>query len=62
MWSGAVSLHHDHTLNPTWALCLKNPKGTKYWRMKYRIKGKEKLRSYGRFPEVTFEHQFGIMY
>ena len=41
---------------------LINPNGTKYWRMKYRIKGKEKLRSYGRFPEVHLEHQFGIMY
>ena len=34
---------------------LINPNGTKYWRMKYRIKGKEKLRSYGRFPEVPLE-------
>ncbi len=34
---------------------LINPNGKKYWRMKYRIKGKEKLRSYGRFPEVPLE-------
>ena len=34
---------------------LINTNGTKYWRMKYRIKGKEKLRSYGRFPEVPLE-------
>ena len=41
---------------------LIKPNGTKYWRMKYRIKGKEKLRSHGMFPEVPLEHQFGIMY
>ena len=34
---------------------LIKPNGTKYWRMKYRIKGKEKLRSYGRFPEISLD-------
>lgn len=26
------------------------PKGTKYWRLKYRFKGKEKLHSIGEYP------------
>ena len=34
---------------------LIKPNGTKYWRMKYRIKGKEKLRSYGTFPEIPLD-------
>jgi len=32
---------------------LVNPNGSKYWRLKYRIAGKEKLFSIGVYPEVT---------
>ena len=31
---------------------LVNPSGAKWWRMKYRIHGKEKLLSLGTYPEV----------
>ena len=30
--------------------------GAKYWRMKYRIGGKEKLLALGVYPEVTLKH------
>ncbi|WP_174915794.1 Arm DNA-binding domain-containing protein [Burkholderia lata] len=29
------------------------PNGSRYWRMKYRFDGKEKLASFGVYPEVT---------
>jgi len=29
--------------------------GAKYWRMKYRFQGKEKLLSFGVFPEITLK-------
>lgn len=32
---------------------LVNPNGTKYWRLKYRIAGKEKLLALGVYPDVT---------
>ena len=32
---------------------LVQPTGTKYWRMKFRIAGKEKLLSFGVYPEIT---------
>ncbi|UCV01749.1 tyrosine-type recombinase/integrase [Dechloromonas denitrificans] len=31
---------------------LINPKGSKWWRLKYRVAGKEKLLSFGTYPEV----------
>ncbi len=31
---------------------LVHPNGSKYWRMKYRIDGKEKLLALGVYPEV----------
>ncbi len=31
---------------------LVNPNGSKYWRLKYRVDGKEKLLSFGTYPEV----------
>ena len=32
---------------------LVHPSGAKYWRLKYRIAGKEKLRALGVYPEVS---------
>lgn len=32
---------------------LVNPNGSRYWRLKYRLAGKEKLLSIGVFPDVT---------
>lgn len=32
---------------------LVQPTGTKYWRMKFRIAGKEKLLAFGVYPEIT---------
>jgi hypothetical protein len=32
---------------------LIDPKGGKFWRWKYRFKGKEKLMSFGCYPEVS---------
>ena len=32
---------------------LVRPTGSRLWRMKYRFDGKEKLLSFGRYPEVT---------
>ena len=32
---------------------LVRPTGSRLWRMKYRFNGKEKLLSFGRYPEVT---------
>lgn len=32
---------------------LVNPTGSKYWRLKYRVAGKEKLLSVGVYPDVT---------
>ena len=32
---------------------LINTNGSKYWRMKYRFAGKEKMRSIGVYPDVT---------
>lgn len=32
---------------------LVNPNGSKWWRLKYRISGKEKLKSLGTYPEVS---------
>lgn len=32
---------------------LVNPNGSRYWRMKYRYAGKEKLLSIGVYPDVT---------
>lgn len=32
---------------------LVNPNGSRYWRMKYRVSGKEKLLALGVYPEVT---------
>jgi integrase len=32
---------------------LVQPKGSKLWRLKYRVGGKEKLLSFGKYPEVT---------
>jgi integrase len=32
---------------------LVNPDGSKYWRLKYRILGREKLKSLGVYPEIT---------
>lgn len=34
---------------------LVNPNGSKYWRLKYRIAGKEKLLALGVYPEVTLK-------
>jgi integrase len=34
---------------------LVNPSGAKYWRLKYRLEGKEKLLAVGVYPEVTLE-------
>ncbi len=34
---------------------LVHPKGGKYWRLKYRVNGKEKLLSFGVYPEVSLE-------
>lgn len=34
---------------------LVRPNGTKLWRLKYRIDGKEKLLSFGQYPEVTLK-------
>jgi integrase len=32
-----------------------NPKGSRYWRLKYRIKGKEKLLALGVYPDVSLK-------
>lgn len=32
---------------------LVQPNGSKFWRLKYRFEGKEKLLSFGKYPEVT---------
>jgi hypothetical protein len=32
---------------------LVNPNGSRYWRLKYRVAGKEKLLALGVYPEVT---------
>ena len=32
---------------------LVNPNNSKYWRMKYRFSGKEKLLSFGVYPDVS---------
>ena len=34
---------------------LVNPSGGKYWRLKYRLDGKEKLLAFGVYPDVTLE-------
>lgn len=34
---------------------LLNPNGTRYWRFRYRINGKEKMVSLGVYPEVTLK-------
>ncbi|MFZ5601713.1 MAG: tyrosine-type recombinase/integrase, partial [Pseudomonadota bacterium] len=34
---------------------LVNPKGAKWWRIKYRFDGKEKLLSFGTYPDVTLK-------
>jgi integrase len=34
---------------------LVNPSGAKYWRLKYRLEGKEKLLAVGVYPDVTLE-------
>ncbi len=34
---------------------LVNPSGSKYWRLKYRINGKEKLLSLGVYPQVSLK-------
>ena len=38
---------------------LAQPNGTKLWRMKYRFDGKEKLLSFGAYPDVTIAHARG---
>lgn len=35
---------------------LIHPNGSKYWRLKYRVTGKEKLLSFGVYPEVSVAH------
>jgi len=35
---------------------LVHPNGSKYWRLKYRIAGKEKVLALGVYPEVTLGH------
>ena len=32
---------------------LVTPQGGKYWRFKYRVKGKEKLLALGTYPEIS---------
>ncbi|HEY1874673.1 MAG TPA: Arm DNA-binding domain-containing protein [Steroidobacteraceae bacterium] len=34
---------------------LLNPDGTRWWRLKYRIEGREKLLSLGVYPEITLK-------
>jgi hypothetical protein len=34
---------------------LVNPKGAKWWRIKYRFDGREKLLSFGTYPDVTLK-------
>ena len=34
---------------------LLNPNGAKWWRFKYRLEGKEKLLSFGTYPEVSLK-------
>ncbi|MDB6046743.1 MAG: integrase [Gammaproteobacteria bacterium] len=34
---------------------LVNPNGSRLWRFKYRIDGREKLISFGSYPEVTLK-------
>ena len=34
---------------------LVQPQGTKLWRLKYRFAGKEKLLSFGSYPEVSLK-------
>ena len=37
---------------------LVKPSGGKYWRLKYRIDGKEKQLALGIYPEVSFVKQY----
>lgn len=34
---------------------LVNPSGVRLWRMKYRVHGREKLLSFGQYPEVSLK-------
>jgi len=45
-----VKLHDDGGL-----FLLLNPTGSRWWRIKYRIEGKEKLLSLGTYPEVSLK-------
>ena len=38
---------------------LIKPNGSKYWRMKYRFRGKEKLLSFGVYPDVSLSEVRG---
>ncbi len=40
---------------------LVNPNGSRYWRLKYRYKGKEKLLALGVYPKVQLEHARGAL-
>lgn len=37
---------------------LVNPNGSRYWRLKYRVAGKEKLLALGVYPKQFFYHCF----
>ena len=39
---------------------LVQPTGAKWWRMKYRIDGKEKMLSIGTYPDITLSMRHGI--
>jgi len=36
---------------------LVHPNGSRYWRIKYRIAGKERLYAVGLYPDVAVRHQ-----